>query len=64
MMADRTVRLADGPDRFLHGPTMAILVLSFISSQADSVFLDAVVKPAVCVGVGQGHVPESDHMVQ
>lgn len=43
---------------------MAILALSFISAQADSAFLDAVVKPAVCAGVGQGHVPESDHMVQ
>lgn len=43
---------------------MAIPALSFISAQADSAFLDAVVKPAVCVGVGQGHVPESDHMVQ
>ena len=58
------LNLADGPDRFLCGPTMAILALSFVSSQADSAFFDAVVKPAVCVGVGQGHVPESDHMVQ
>ena len=43
---------------------MAIPALSFFSAQADSAFLDAVVKPAVCAGVGQGHVPESGYMFQ
>ena len=58
------LNLADGPDRFLYGPTMAILALSFISAQADSAFLDAVMKPALCAGVGQGRVPESGYMFQ
>ena len=43
---------------------MAIPALSFISAQADSAFLDAVVKPALCAGVGQGRVPESGYMFQ
>ena len=38
--------------------------MPFVSSQAESAFLNAVMKPALCAGIGQGRVPESGHMVQ
>ena len=54
--------LADGTCWFLKGQSMAILVLP-CAHHRRSHFIDAVMKLALCAGIGQGRVPESGYML-